>query len=952
MLCPRCTGPITPESRFCSSCGLSLEETLAATGSGRTPPVTTPVGAVAASSQSPSVSWVSESSGTFAAGTLLLGRYRVVGPLGRGGMGEVVRADDLTLGQAVALKFLPRELASNPERLARFHAEVRIARQVSHPNVCRVYDIGDLGGQPFLSMEFVDGEDLASLLRRIGRLPDDKVAEIARQICAGLAAAHHTGILHRDLKPANVMLDRRGKVRITDFGLAVVQEQARGDERAGTPAYMAPEQLAGRELTIQSDLYALGLVLFEMLTGKRPHRGQTLGELGAERSQLPSRPSTVLEHVDPALERVILRCLEPEPSERPKSAIAVAASLPGGDPLAAALEAGETPSPDMVAAAGAEGRSRPLLAWSLLGGVLAALAVLLLIAPRYYMVNWMPLPKRPAVLEDRATEILRGLGYTEKPGDHASGFDFHTDYLEYVTRHDSSLTRWECLRRDPAALLFWYRESPKHMRPEEFATFRVSYDDPPPLQRGMRRLMLDPSGNLVDLQVVPPEIDSVQVQPAVATGSTTSAQAVAAPALTAPVVTTSATATPAAAAPGIATPSPDPPAAPSLEPSAAQEQQLFTLAGLDAGRFKPAPSVWVPPEYCDVRRAWTRSSVTRPDLSLRLEAGWHAGRLVYFDRIGPWRETEAARPPESTTRRVGGIVSTLLVLSLLVGSVIHARFNLLKGRGDWRSATRLALFIMALHLLTWICVANHAASLREEFDMAIESLTLTLFLAAFFWVVYVALEPHMRRRWPDLIISWTRLLSGRLRDPLVGRDLLIGALFGVLCVLLDSLDQFLPRWLGIPPHYPQGTQLFALAGIPQALLVAVNTVADSMFGPLATVLLLLGLGRLLRSRLLAAVVVVVVVGLMVSTQLDPTGAHPQITIPIGLALMTVWMLTALRFGVLALVTTAYITNLLDVAPITSDWSLWYAGSGAVALLLTLAIALFGLRCTLSPARNA
>jgi len=129
-------------------------------------------------------------------------------------------------------------------------------------------------------------------------------------------------------------------------------------------------------------------------------------------------------------------------------------------------------------------------------------------------------------------------------------------------------------------------------------------------------------------------------------------------------------------------------------------------------------------------------------------------------------------------------------------------------------------------------------------------------------------------------------------------------------------------------------------------------VADSMFGPLATVLLLLGLGRLLRSRLLAAVVVVVVVGLMVSTQLDPTGAHPQITIPIGLALMTVWMLTALRFGVLALVTTAYITNLLDVAPITSDWSLWYAGSGAVALLLTLAIALFGLRCTLSPARNA
>src|SRR5215468_1506174 len=213
---------------------------------------------------------LSSSSGTswgrFAPGTLLAGRFRIVAPLGRGGMGEVYRADDLRLGQTVALKLLPDHLAHDPARLAQFHNEVRIARTISHRNVCRTYDIGDADGRPFLTMEYVDGEDLKSLLHRIGRVPQDKAVELARQICAGLAAAHERGVLHRDLKPANVMLDGEGQVRITDFGLAV----AAGDTnavRAGTPQYMAPEQLSGQAASIKSDIYALGLVLFEIFTG-------------------------------------------------------------------------------------------------------------------------------------------------------------------------------------------------------------------------------------------------------------------------------------------------------------------------------------------------------------------------------------------------------------------------------------------------------------------------------------------------------------------------------------------------------------------------------------------------------------------------------------------------------------------------------------------------------------
>ena len=230
--------------------------------------------------------------------------------------------------------------------LARFHAEVRIARQVSHPNVCRVYDIGEVEGSTFLSMEYVDGEDLSSLLRRIGRLPGDKAIEIARKLCAGLAAAHDKGVLHRDLKPANVMIDGRGQVLIADFGLAALAGQIEGGQiRDGTPAYMAPEQLAGKEVSVRSDIYALGLVLHEMFTGKRAFAN------GSERAT-PTTVTSLAKDIDPLVERVILRCLDVDPQNRPASALAVAAALPGGDPLAAALAAGDTPTPAMVAASG------------------------------------------------------------------------------------------------------------------------------------------------------------------------------------------------------------------------------------------------------------------------------------------------------------------------------------------------------------------------------------------------------------------------------------------------------------------------------------------------------------------------------------------------------------------------------------------------------------------------
>src|ERR1700730_15260497 len=389
MFCPSCGAQSSPAARFCSDCGRpfdsandatlvgdesssAAEETLAPASTRRTPSRLTASAIRGPRLSSGSSGFLSSADAIggerFTPGQIIADRYRIVALAGRGGMGEVYRAEDLELSQIVAIKFLPASLSQDAGALARFHSEVRIARQVSHPNVCRVFDIGDADGVPFLTMEYVDGEDLGSLIRRIGRLSSDKAIEIARQICAGLAAAHERGVIHRDLKPANLMLDGAGKIRITDFGLAVIAASLDGtDVKAGTPAYMAPEQLEGKEVTAKSDLYSLGLVLYEILTGKRAFNATTLPELIKQReSSVPANPSTLVPALDPLIARVILRCLEKDPAQRPASALQVAAALPGGDPLAAALAAGETPSPEMVAAAGATEGMRPRIAIALL----------------------------------------------------------------------------------------------------------------------------------------------------------------------------------------------------------------------------------------------------------------------------------------------------------------------------------------------------------------------------------------------------------------------------------------------------------------------------------------------------------------------------------------------------------------------------------------------------------
>lgn len=350
--CQRCTNVAPTGSRFCPTCGSALIDTPAIRGANDVTVAAGPLGATGTHVDSRGI--VDSAALDYPPGTLLAGRYRVVTLLGRGGMGIVFLADDLRLGHPVALKFLPATLASDPRRLQQFHDEVRHSRQISHSNVCDVYDIGDVDGHLFLSMEFVEGRDLAAVLRdategRSGggatgggatsgggtggssggaRLTEVDAVDLARQICAGLAAVHARGVLHRDLKPANIMITNDGIARLMDFGIAMSREdEDREGITEGTPAYMAPEQLVERQVSVRSDIYALGLVMYELFTGRRLFEAKTLDELTAHQATLPAHVPPGLAAVSPRLREVVLQCLDRDPANRPESVEAVAQRL-------------------------------------------------------------------------------------------------------------------------------------------------------------------------------------------------------------------------------------------------------------------------------------------------------------------------------------------------------------------------------------------------------------------------------------------------------------------------------------------------------------------------------------------------------------------------------------------------------------------------------------------------
>jgi len=886
--CPACSTALTGGESACPSCGHVIDDDATMlgppsqdvdetrlSGAASTPPPPRPASSSSSRSSSQQSGMLSSSSssidhGRFPPGTLLGGRYRIVGRLGRGGMGEVFRADDLKLGQSVALKFLPGDVDRDPARLTQLHTEVRMARQVSHPNVCRVYDIDEVEGHTFLSMEYVDGEDLASLLRRIGRFPQDRGLEIARQVCAGLAAAHERGVVHRDFKPANVMIDGAGKVRVTDFGLAGVSGES---IRAGTPAYMAPEQLSGGEVTVRSDIYALGLVLYEIFTGQRALEGRNLAELINRREQSGiTLPSALVKDLEPEIEQGIMRCLRPEPEARPGSALAVAAALPGGDPLAAALAAGETPSPAMVAAAGMSDAMNVRHVWMGAAWIAGALVLVLLSYQRILLINRAPMPKPPDALVDRAQEALAKIGYRAAPRASAAGFAISTDYLAYVDATSTARDRWKQIGTRPESIIFWYRTSPRRLIPWGNEN-TVSGTNPPLNVSGMTLMVLDASGRLSEFHAVPEPVES---------------------------------------------PGPYPPV---------DWTPLFEAAALDIKTFTTVPPQRVPLAFADARAAWEGHVADRPDLSFRIEAAAYHGRVVFFGITGPWTRSARAEPaPPSRFNLIVEGLASLIMPGLMIAGALLARHNRRLQRGDRIGAARAASFLLVVGIVTRALMLAHTSDMSIEVGRLFSMLGASLFDSAVLWVTYLGLEPYVRRTAPDSLIGWTRLVSGRWNDPHVGRDVLIGVSAGLLMTLLFPLYYLLPVLAGRLEPMPVLPDLRPLMGPRYVIGGLLAEVPDALTsGMLGTVGVASLLMLLKRRSLAVAAAILIFTPVALNGMFNP--GYPTLALAIGAGIIAIFVGVIVRGGLLPAIVALGTHFILLRAPLTVSLSEWWAPAG-------------------------
>ena len=689
--------------------------------------------------------------GRFLPGTKVTDRYRIVSLVGRGGMGEVYRADDLQIGEPVALKFPSWNFSADEEQAKRFYAEVRSARQVVHPSVCQVYDVGEFEGETFISMEYIDGEDLKSLINRIGRLSHEKAIEIGSQICSGLAAAHSKGVLHRDLKPSNVMIDGKGRARITDFGLALLPEsETRTVENAGTPAYMAPEQLLNNEANVQSDLYSLGLVLFELFTGRYAHPSRSIRDLVRlhEKKSGPVRPSDLIEEINPAIDIAVRLCLDSDPAGRPKNAASVAAMLTSGTPLYVDDLTDEPPSPELLATFGERGLLSPKITVLMTAAVCIGLIALLVLSGTSRRLNVSTLT-HPEILQRDARLAINQFGYSTAPPecvDWASGF------LEQ--------TRYEATE---VCSQFWYRQSPApligtqiplEVKPANYGTI-VDLKDPPWTQPGMIALTLD-SANISGSQCA--TLKSFRAIP------------------------------------------PNKRAEDAVDPSTVDWKTWFNeeIIGFDLDQLEPATWRNTPPDAFDQQFAWegylpSLAQDSSESQYVYVEAASFRNRPTYFHVMNQNEfDTGITAPTEAKTEgtETGFGLPVSNVLTVLAIAFFALR-NWRLRRCDRAGATKIAAFVFIGQMIGWLCLTSHALAVSEYF-LVRDGLKSAIGSAFTAWVVYLALEPFVRKNVPNLLVSWSRLIDGKWTDPIVGRDVLFALAAAVWGEVLVASIQSLP----------------------------------------------------------------------------------------------------------------------------------------------------------------
>jgi serine/threonine-protein kinase len=464
----------------------------------------------------------------------------------------------------------------------------------------------------------------------------------------------------------------------------------------------------------------------------------------ALRSQAtPPSLSTALDGVDPGVARVVDRCLSTDPMDRPGSATAVAAALPGGDPLAAALAAGETPSPELIAEAGAsEGFRTRTAMLVLLAGVLG-IGIVAWLSTQVTLASRVGLDRPPAVLVDRAEEIVREAGWDDN-----YAWVPNWPYYQDVRRRDTDFARWDALSRlRPAGFLFIYRGSPFDLQPYSQGSIGNWMGDPPPLSTGMVEVRLDPSGRLVAFRGIPERADNLVD-------------------------------------------------APGETGTKADFDLFFAAAGLEPQAFHEIEPTILPRVFADRRYAWEGRY---PDLddeheaAIRVEAASIRGRPVTFSILQTWDvpTEEGGGSEPGFWDKARDILESAWFVVVVIGAAIVAARNIRLGRGDHRTALRFGLYL-ALVRLVWLLDAHLQGDPVQRLTGHMAWAAYRLCLS---YIFYMALEPYARRLWPEMLVSWVRAFSGRLRDARVGRDLMIGVATGcAFAVILDSTHWAMEMW--------------------------------------------------------------------------------------------------------------------------------------------------------------
>jgi hypothetical protein len=418
----------------------------------------------------------------------------------------------------------------------------------------------------------------------------------------------------------------------------------------------------------------------------------------------------------------------------------------------------------------------------------------------------------------------------------------------------------------------------------------VQPDDPPRDVSGMTYEVLDPSGRVEYFEVVPPQID-----PAKGSG-----------------------------------PAPDWPA-------------LFKAAALDSAQFKPADPEWMPPQWSDTRAAWTGAAPQRPGVPLRVEAAAYRGKPVYFQLIWPWTRPGRMQAYQPTVQeKAGNAISLALFLAVLVGAVFLARRNLRLGRGDRRGAFRLAVFVLVILTLAWGIVAHHLPT-SYEFGLFVVITSFALFIAAFVWLLYIGLEPFVRRRWPNALISWSRVLAGQLRDPLVGSNVLTGVALGVGMQLLGMLVHFAEGWFGRLPPRPWVQDLSLLLGA-RGMIGDLLGIIPIEFGlALAFFFLFVLLRLLLRKDWVAAAAFILI---FVATN-ALSGKYPLVDAVYGAVAAGIVIFALKRFGLFCLGVLSMTDDVLSAFVHSIQLSQWYAAPTILGVLVVLALAFYGFRVSLA-----